>query len=265
MMGSFNVNPRKPVAILDSTGTKLMIRPAPSTNRHDWLDSACTSNNGTANNSPRNSIMENPFDEGDFERSNAGKNIISGDLMMSAVAEGSFVRGQATGPPEAFFAFSQTDFNPWVGSTSDGDDDDDEQQILDLELHDLIDFDNLSDDEDDKADDTDSVFKSPLAPASKKNTQSSTAAHLLHDKNIVTAFRNNHQRYQTFLKTSPYRECLPPGSRMNSALKYARQSETPSRKRKAMAAQQSGNGAVYSAEVVRRELAGSHKRQKSAN
>ncbi|KAL2001402.1 hypothetical protein VTN02DRAFT_1808 [Thermoascus thermophilus] len=265
VMGTFIADPNKPVALVDCTGKHLVIIPAYASSRHDWLESATNSLSGTANNSPRATTMH-LVDESDTDalaspgRPDMSPMLSSGaNLMMTALGNDATPGGQVMGPPEAFYP--SRDFA--VDSSFEEDDDDDGEAALNVD--DFIDFGNgSSDEETDKAFD-DEGLTSPMQGAGTPTPnraaelhQTSNAERFLNhlDKGIVTAFRRNHNRYQTLIRLPQHREFMPANSpsRHASVFRHSRHIDpkTPTRKRKA--------SGYAGGEAVRRKLMDAHRR-----
>ncbi|KAJ5155894.1 hypothetical protein N7492_008697 [Penicillium capsulatum] len=272
IMGTFVADPNKPVALVDCTGKHLVIIPAYASSRHDWLDSAANSVPGTANNSPRQTTLQ-LVDESDTDALVSPNQTdfspmlaSSANLMMTALGNDLTPGGQVMGPPEAFYP--SHDFT--IDSSFEDDDEDDPESALNVD--DFIDFGNGSSDEDEpmgKFEDENLI--SPTAggpprqsmgtstPTRKPETQQDSNAerflnHL--DKGIVTAFRRNHNRYQTLLRLPQHREFMPANSpsRPASVFRHAKHADqrTPTRKRKA--------SGYAGGEAVRRKLMDAQRR-----
>jgi hypothetical protein len=272
-MGTFVADPSKPVALVDGSGKHLVIIPSYASSRHDWLESATNSISGTANNSPRTATMQ-LVDESDTDaltspnQGDLGPMLASGaNLMMTALGNDITPGGQVMGPPEAFYP--SRDFT--IDSSFEDDDDEDDPEES-LNVDDFIDFGNGSSDEEMEEKDFESdALTSPVAPSSiqiadgtptpnrcAEPQQGSSAERFLNhlDQGIVTAFRRNHNRYQTLLRLPHHREFMPANSpaRPASVFRNARHNDprTPPRKRKA-------NG-YAGGEAVRRKLMDAHRR-----
>lgn len=271
-MGTFVADPNKPVALVDCTGKHLVIIPAYSSSRHDWLESASNSISGTANNSPRATTLH-LVDESDTDALASPNHAdfspmlaSSANLMMTALGNDLTPGGQVMGPPEAFYP--SRDFT--IDSSFEDDDDEDPEESLNVE--DFIDFGNGSSDEEigDKGFESDALT-SPLAASTvpiaegtptpnrmAEPHQGSSAERFLNhlDQGIVTAFRRNHNRYQALLRLPHHREFMPANSpsRPASVFRHARHADqrTPTRKRKA--------GNYAGGEAVRRKLMDAHRR-----
>ena len=267
LRGTFIADPNKPVAVVAPNGKQLILIPPYASSRHDWLESACNSLAPTANNSPRASIsVPNPQDDSDTDaavspgRRGSTPILSSGaNLMMSALQNNP--GGQVMGPPEAFYPTTAYS----VEATFEDDDEDSEGM---LNVDDFIDFGNGSSDEDMDKDLQDAVgLTSPvvsssvpgsLAPTPSRPgdiSQPNSAERLLNhlDRGIVTAFRRNHNRYQTLIRLPHHREFLPANSpsRPASAFRRSKLSDqkTPTRKRQA--------SSYLGGEAVRRKLSSS--------
>lgn len=194
--GFFTLDPRRAIAILDSSGKRMVLRPARVSDRdhHFWTASTASS---TANNSPRSELQNLNGDDSDFSDGNTN----FADIMLSGIYGAASGLNYPIGPPEAFY--------PFVGIDADGtmdfdeDDDDDMEDMLDVE--DFIDFGNASDS--DEADETDvpTAVSSPTkAHAGHTPARPGlSAAHemsqrmLQHfDRANVNSFRRNQNRYR---------------------------------------------------------------------
>ncbi|KAL1969626.1 hypothetical protein VTN77DRAFT_8179 [Rasamsonia byssochlamydoides] len=264
IMGTFIADPNKPVALVDCTGKHLVIIPAYASSRHDWLESATNSLCGTATNSPRATMMQLVDDsDTDALASPTSPMLSSGaNLMMTALGNDATPGGQVMGPPEAFYP-SRT----FTGDSSYEDDDDDDPEAM-LNVDDFIDFgDGSSDDGEIEKAFEDDLTTSPVGQGAATPTpnrggneshQGSSAERFLNhlDKGIVTAFRRNHNRYQTLIRLPQHREFLPANSpsRAASVFRHSRYADprTPTRKRKA--------SNYAGGEAVRRKLLDAHRR-----
>lgn len=272
IMGTFVADPSKPVALVDRSGRHLVIIPAHSSSRQDWLESATTSICGTASNSPRATTMQ-PVDESDTDAVTPHQAELtpmlssSANLMMAALGnETAPGCSQVMGPPEAFYPSRDLTFD----SSFEEDEDEDPEEALNVE--DFIDFgDGSSDDEmgndelnspvtpfsqganasasagvgarggTDEPTGTSARAGDSDTPTPNPDIQASSAAerflnHL--DRGIVTAFRRNHNRYQTLLRLPQHREFMPANSQAKPASVFrhanAKNSDprTPIRKRR---------------------------------
>lgn len=264
ILGTFIADPSKPVALVDNTGKHLVIIPAYASSRHDWLESATNSICGTANNSPRATMMH-VVDESDTDAVTSPNGMKTGpmlssgaNLMMTALGNDATPGGQAMGPPEAFYP-SRT----FPGDSSYEDDDIDDDEAM-LNVDDFIDFgDGSSDEETDKGFDDD-LTTSPMATSSVQGVSTPTPSRVGNDsaerflnhldRGIVTAFRRHHNRYQTLIRLPHHREFLPNSpSQAASVFRHARYSDprTPTRKNKT----KNRKGG----ETVRRKLLSAHR------
>ena len=270
LRGTFIADPNKPVAVVAPNGKQLILIPPYASSRHDWLESACNSLAPTANNSPRASIsVPNPQDDSDTDaflspaRRGSTPMLSSGaNLMMSALQNNP--GGQVMGPPEAFYPTTAYS----VEATFEDDDDDEDSEGM-LNVDDFIDFGNGSSDDEVDKDLQDTVgLTSPVVPSSVPGSlaptpsrpgdvsQPNSAERLLNhlDRGIVTAFRRNHNRYQTLIRLPHHREFMPANSpsRPASAFRRSKLSDqkTPTRKRQA--------SSYLGGEAVRQKITSSH-------
>jgi hypothetical protein len=177
----------------------------------------------TANNSPRNSITQ--LNAGsDSEGSNeVFNNALPGtDIMLTGIFGSTpgneFIFGnESIGPPEAFYPFVSIGSNGHMGMGEDDEFDDSDDFEDDLNITDFMDFGSDGDDTDEEHDyeDTDRpatpatsqaalhgstpAQPTPMAvtPVNRKRATSDADAMLEHfDRGVVTAFRNNQNRYR---------------------------------------------------------------------
>ncbi|KAH7041913.1 hypothetical protein B0J12DRAFT_215376 [Macrophomina phaseolina] len=197
--GFFTLDPRRAIAILDSSGKRMVLRPARVSNRDNQFWTASTASS-TANNSPRSELQNLNGDDSDFSDGNTN----FADIMLSGLSGiYSSADGQdyPAGPPEAFYPFVGIDAD---GTMDFGDEDDDDMEDM-LNVNDFIDFGNASDS--DEADETDV----PTAANSPTKTHAGhtparpglSAAHEMSQKMLqhfdranVNSFRRNQNRYR---------------------------------------------------------------------
>ncbi|KAK2745577.1 hypothetical protein FQN57_003702 [Myotisia sp. PD_48] len=268
LRGTFVADPHKPVAVVAPNGRQLILIPPYASSRHEWLETATNSLVNTANNSPR-AVTMNIMDDSDTDALVSPRHALSpmlssnANLMMSALGNDSV--GQVMGPPEAFYPT-----NPFSADASYDEEEDDSEAMLNVD--DFIDFgDGSSDDETARELDEMEDLLSPTSlsvPGSNvtptpmrmsvDTPQASSAEKLLDhlDRGIVTAFRRNHNRYQTLIRLPHHREFLPASSPSQTASAFKRSKlsnpRTPTRKRQA--------STYLGSEAVRRKLIDSHRR-----
>jgi hypothetical protein len=206
----------KAIAITNRA-TKTVTFYRPRTQAIPWLpiNGTHSSTSSTANNSPRASLAQ--LNVSDSENSNeVFNNAINTDIMLTGIfgsAPGNdyFFGNDSVGPPEAFYPFVS------IGSQSmdpldDDDYDDSEDYEEDLNITDFMDFGSDGDDTDlDQDDEMDapttpgaprtinggsSVQGTPIndTPGRKRTTSDVMLEHF--DRGVVTAFRNNQNRYR---------------------------------------------------------------------
>jgi hypothetical protein len=217
-----HVNGTEAIAVTNRTTKNLVFyrpRPAPI----PWIPLAGyhSGTSSTANNSPRNSITQ--LNASDSENSNEiFNNALSTDIMLTGIfgsAPGSdYVFGnESIGPPEAFYPFVSIGSNGNMGLMEDDEFDDSDDYEDDLNITDFMDFGSDGDDTDMEHDyeDTDvpatpatsqvalhgstPAQPTPMAatPVNRKRATSDADAMLEHfDRGVVTAFRNNQNRYR---------------------------------------------------------------------
>ncbi|GME63517.1 ATP-dependent rna helicase drs1 [Neofusicoccum parvum] len=195
MKGFFTLDPRRAIAILDSSGKRMVLRPARLPDNQFWTASTASS---TANNSPRSELQNLNGDDSDFSDGNTN----FADIMLSGIygAAGG-LNNFPVGPPEAFY--------PFVGIDADGTmdfDDEDEDDMEDmLDVNDFIDFGNESDtDEGDETDVPTAVNSPTKVHAGHTPARAGlSAAHEMSQKMLqhfdranVNSFRRNQNRYR---------------------------------------------------------------------
>ncbi|KAF2033635.1 hypothetical protein EK21DRAFT_86120 [Setomelanomma holmii] len=178
-----------------------------------------SSTSSTANNSPRNSIAQLNANASDSEVSNeVFNNALATDIMLSGIfgsaPGGDFAFGnESVGPPEAFYPFVSIGSNGNMNLMDDDDYDDSEDYEDDLNITDFMDFGSEGDDTDLEQDNEETDV--PATPASsqvavngstparptpasatprKRTTSDAMLEHF--DRGVVTAFRNNQNRYR---------------------------------------------------------------------
>lgn len=207
----------KAIAITNRA-TKTVTFYRPRTQAIPWLpiNGTHSSTSSTANNSPRASLAQ--LNVSDSENSNeVFNNAINTDIMLTGIFGSTpgndyFFGNDSVGPPEAFYPFVS------IGSQSmdpldDDEDDDSEDYEDDLNITDFMDFGSDGDDTDlDHDDDMDapttpgaprtinngasSIQGTPIndTPGRKRTTSDVMLEHF--DRGVVTAFRNNQNRYR---------------------------------------------------------------------
>lgn len=197
--GSFVQEAHKPYSMLDKSGKRLLLFEAKSRQRNSSLGDP--------------DQLFSPM----FEKSTVSS---AANLMMSAMLQPSvnFFGNQASGPPEAFYAFPS--FNPDSSSYDEGDDeDDDEDEVLDYDA--FVHFgDYPSDEEEDGAggeEDPTSTFGAETPsrtsaageePSTQERRNSNVLDHLKDKKNLVGAFRNNQRQHQLISRNAATRDGL---------------------------------------------------------
>jgi len=180
-----------------------------------------SSTSSTVNNSPRNSIAQ--LNASDSEVSNEiVANGFGADIMLTGIfgsaPSNDFVFGhESIGPPEAFYPFVSISANGEMGIIDDDEDDSSSDDYEEnLNLADFMEFPSDGDDtdlgeEDDEMEDTDVPAtpatssmaphdSTPAAPATttpkarKRSTSDVMLGHF--DATVITAFRNNQNRYR---------------------------------------------------------------------
>ncbi|KAI9678760.1 MAG: hypothetical protein M1817_005817 [Caeruleum heppii] len=291
-LGSWIADPTKPIAIIDSSGKRLIIYPpqTPSRKDSDLSGSMASSGASTVNNSPQtpqaNLVPYAPANTQDLTRalhhsqgplSGSAANLMMGGLLHGAPGNEYLLGGQIIGPPEAFYPWRSVDANGELEHEIDDDDADDDDEEM-LNVADFIDFgDDSSEDDDDTPRHSMSTAKSTptgAAPSqSASDTQSQqngstddTTQNMLHhfDRGVVTAFRRNQARHKYLISrpSLPSRDTLGSGFLSNRAIKGGRFAAanspiSPKRKRK------SSFGSLPLAGNVRNKVISGHTRRRS--
>ncbi|KAL9005950.1 MAG: hypothetical protein Q9188_001315 [Gyalolechia gomerana] len=223
-LGSWVADPTKPIAVVASSGTQLIVYPAqrPSDRGGKVFPTIASSGQSSAQNSPRTSLprLAAPSyppatDESEVERSDMSSQGIttpmlsaSPNLMMSGLGLGSanLLSGHALGPPEAFFPFQSIGADGKMvldGPDVDDDDDDDDDGEDLLNIEDFIDFGEDSEDSDREDGSNTESFQTPIVslsdltdtdPTPMASPPTPVSNHNLLDRlnnGVVTAFRRN--------------------------------------------------------------------------
>jgi hypothetical protein len=204
--------------------TKTVTFYRPRTQIVPWipLNGYHSSTSSTANNSPRNSIAQvNAGSDSEVSNeilnNNLGADIMLTGIFGSTPGNDYFFGNESIGPPEAFYPFVSigSQGNMFENLDEYGDDDDSEDYEDDLNIHDFMDFGSEADDtdfeQDEEFEDTDvpatpataTVAHNGSTPAPPRtdtpvNRKRTTSDVMLEhfDRGVVTAFRNNQNRYR---------------------------------------------------------------------
>lgn len=252
-LASWKVDPTKTIAIIDSSGKRMLLFPAREPQVGNiWTESTASTISNQSPRTPFQSLTTEDSDPSDF----SGQ-IGSPDVMLNG-AFGNVFGNDIIGPPEAFFPFVNFDANGHEVASDDGmemDDLTDNENMI--SLNDIIDCGDDTDDEleapqDQETTDTTEATDFPTTPITSKNTQFGSTpasvtpgppstgrlsfdAHemLSHfDRGIVNSFRANQNRCRTFLR-QPQQHAMR--SSMARPLRNGRASDaliTPVRKRR---------------------------------
>ena len=181
-----------------------------------------SSTSSTANNSPRNSIAQLNANASDSEVSNeVFNNALGTDIMLTGIfgsAPGNdyFFGNDSVGPPEAFFPFVSIGSNGNMNIMDEDEYEDSEDYEDDLNITDFMDFGSEGEDTDlEQEDEDEDELDRPSTPATttmappsstparsttgtpsnrKRTTSDVMLEHF--DRGVVTAFRNNQNRYR---------------------------------------------------------------------
>jgi len=211
----------KAIAITNkTTKTVTFYRPRPAAMPWIPLNGYHSSTSSTANNSPRNSIAQLNANASDSEVSNeVFNNGLGTDIMLTGIfgtAPGNdyFFDNGSIGPPEAFYPFVSIGSNGNMNFMSGDEYDDSDEYEEDVNITEFMDFGSDADDTDvDQEEETDvpaTPATSQIAvngstpaqptpatetPGARKRTTSDVMLEHF-DRGVVTAFRNNQNRYR---------------------------------------------------------------------
>jgi hypothetical protein len=250
----------KPYAVLDSRGKKLLIYRARTDRRYSF-DTSPSQPVDNLIHDRRNDRLHDPFPM-----------MRHSDMMLSAMFTpmDSLFRGNALGPPEAFYPFVSVDNNGVITQddpTSSFDDDDIDDDDM-WNIGDIIDFGDETSDEECPVEEEDSsasptdMSSTPLRPttASSEDQVHPLLNHL--DRGLVGAFRRNQSRHQLLTRSVASRESLafsgPYGEGTLRGIKGGRLAAvntpiTPPRKSKAAKAGFTLAPSIMDTEAVRQE------------
>lgn len=217
-MGSWIADPTKPIAIVDSTGTKVVVFPPQRPKKPNQVFASLGSSASSAHSSPRFSVpqLATAVDDSEIEQSarssqdpvspmfGSSPNLMMSGLLNVGPSNEQLPGGQVLGPPEAFFPF--TNFDAGGNVIMDEDEDEDEDDLLNL--NDFIDF---GEDTDDSATEgplnephspstssVTSTVSAPLKPETTSSGKPSTPTLMDHlDKGVITAFRRSQYNQKT--------------------------------------------------------------------
>ncbi|KAF1842049.1 uncharacterized protein K460DRAFT_358722 [Cucurbitaria berberidis CBS 394.84] len=200
--------------------TKTLTFYRPRTTMIPWipLNGYHSSTSSTANNSPRNSIAQ--VNASDSEVSNeVFNNTLGTDIMLTGIFGSTpgndyYFGNDSVGPPEAFFPFVSIGSNGNMNIMDEDEYDDSDDYEDDLNITDFMDFGSSGEDTESEQEDEMDVPATPattsMAPPSSTparptpvaetpgNRNRSTSDVMLEhfDRGVVTAFRNNQNRYR---------------------------------------------------------------------
>lgn len=180
-----------------------------------------SSTSSTANNSPRNSIAQMNANASDSEVSNeVFNNALGTDIMLSGIfgsapGQDYFFDNASIGPPEAFYPFVSIGSNGNMNLMTDDEYDDSEDFEDDLNITDFMDFGSDGEDSDLEQDEDDTdmpatpatsrvahngstpALSTPMTETPVNRRRTTSDAMLEHfDRGVVTAFRNNQNRFR---------------------------------------------------------------------
>ncbi|KAI9831550.1 MAG: hypothetical protein M1819_004780 [Sarea resinae] len=292
-MGSWVADPSKPIAVIDSTGKRMVIYPARIPTKKDANLFGIVGNGSmrTSPGTPFQSLGEDSDnDRSDFSQDltspivGSGANLMMGGLLHGEPGSEYLLGGQVLGPPEAFYPFKSVGSDGQIMEEEEDDDIEDEDL---WNVHDFIDFGDGSTDSEGE-ENHDGLVTSPATsmivhPASTPArggdattpSRDSTAQLLDHfDRGVVTAFRRNQTRHKVLLSRSQSRDV--PASNAISGMPYANRGPikggrlaaanspiTPMRKRKWGKSGSPGGGSPLAKGSLGKNMKGSSVARKS--
>jgi hypothetical protein len=204
--GTFIVDQDKPWGILDASGKRVVMLPAPDSQRHDWLDAQLRRDYDA----PGDATLDQLLDESDgsmtssqdiMETTMEGK----ADIMLAGLNSNKNNTGpQATGPSEAFYpptgyqvAGDYLISHEELGQTfSDSDEGD-----IPMDIRNFISFDDEPSDDEDSPTSPAVVINMPPVSELPGYAVDNDFPHL--NNRNVTAFRRNADPAQAVLNTTP--------------------------------------------------------------
>lgn len=222
---------------MDPLGKKIVLLPAPETDRHDWLHERIGHTPVTSPNASPTTPLAHLIEESDQSVTSSQENVetvlngAQADVMIAGLALAQAVgvdRGQATGPAEAFYpplGFQVVDdyiVEPDDATAFDNFSDISNEADLPIPIDNFIKFDDEDDSDPDDSPTSPTIYMPPLHELSGNRNIDDQFAHL--NNRNVTAFR---------------RSADPTFAAMNRLDSYSHdipiaQPTTPGRKRKAM-------------------------------
>ena len=203
--GTFIVDQDKPWGILDASGKRVVMLPAPDSQRHDWLDAKLRQDYDA----PGEATLDQLLDESDgsvTSSQDAMENTMEGkaDIMLAGLNSNDTGTGQATGPSEAFYPptgyqvagdyiISQEELTRTFSDSDEGD--------IPMDIGNFISFDDDLSDEDDTPTSPAMVINMPPVSELPGYAINEEFPHL--NNRNVTAFRRNADPAQAVLNTTP--------------------------------------------------------------
>jgi hypothetical protein len=206
--GTFIVDQDKPWGILDASGKRVVMLPAPDSQRHDWLDAKLRRDYDD----PGSATLDQLLDESDGSHTSSQdvmETTMEGkvDIMLAGLnsnRNNAGPTGQATGPSEAFYppigfrvagdyVVSQDELTRSFSDSDEGD--------IHMDIRNFISFDDDPSDEDESPTSPGVVINMPPVSELPGFAVNDTFPHL--NNRNVTAFRRNADPSQAVLNTTP--------------------------------------------------------------
>ncbi|KAI9790933.1 MAG: hypothetical protein M1833_001732 [Piccolia ochrophora] len=290
-LGSWVADPSKPIAVIDSTGKRMIIYPAqrPTIKDSNLFGPPTSSNSSFVSTSPQpvnaRVVDDSEMDRSDFSNQEnsttligSGTNLMMGGLLQGIPGHEYLLGGHILGPPEAFYPFMTIGQDGAVIENDIEEDDDDDEGMLNV--NDFIDF---GDDSSGSEKEDGGLQPPPTTPVEKasvvggnvpslsssRNAKETSANSMLHhfDRGVVTAFRRDQHRHKLLhsrpsLRTHPSFGPSPFANGIIKGGRYAAANKPISPRRKQRLRSSSGS-ALIGFEAKRRAAVNAHRRHKS--
>lgn len=207
-VGTFIVDQDKPWGILDASGKRVVMLPAPDSQRHDWLDAKLRRDYDD----PGDATLGQLLDESDGSVTSSQDVMettmeAKADIMLAGLnsnGNNAGPAGQATGPSEAFYPpagyqvagdylISQEELTQTFSDSDEGD--------IPMDIRNFISFDDEPSDEEDSPTSPAVVINMPPVSELPGYAVNDEFPHL--NNRNVTAFRRNADPAQAVLNTTP--------------------------------------------------------------
>jgi hypothetical protein len=222
--GIFIHDDRSKAIAVTSRTTKTLTFYRPRASMVSWMSANGAKSSSSSNNSPRAPMQQMNGSDSEVSNELLGNPFITTDVMLAGIFGSAptdeFIFGtESVGPPEAFYPFVSVGTNGMVMDDENDYEDEDSQE--DLNITDFMDFGDDADETDLEQEDEETDVpatpagsmlamngSTPAHPTPMTNTpvnrQRNTSDVMLQhfDRGVVTAFRNNQNRYRDL-------SCLP--------------------------------------------------------